>query len=258
MNTSRDILIALVIKYKGKWDGIMTAVSLREHPEDEFLQKVEMLKCRTVTLIDPEYPAALRHIVKPPFVLFYYGDLNLISNYYKNISVVGSRDCSKYGSSLTTEIAGDLAAKGYTIVSGMARGIDSIAHHAAIDRGGKTVAVLGCGIDYCYPVANAKLYEEIKKNHLLISEYPGNDEPEPSNFPIRNRIIAGLSKTLIVTEAKYQSGSMTTALLALNGNSDVMCLPYPAGQRSECNRLISNGAILIENADDVLKEMSRY
>ena len=258
MNTSRELLIALVIKYKGKWDDIMTAVSLRQHPEDEFLEKANQLKCSTVTLLDPEYPSALRHIVKPPFVLFYYGNLNLISDYYKNISVVGSRDCSKYGSTKTTEIAGDLAAKGFTIVSGMAIGIDTIAHKAAIDRGGNTVAVLGCGIDYCYPPSNYKLYQLLKKKHLILSEYPGNEEPIPSNFPIRNRIIAGLSKTLVVTEAKYQSGSMTTALLAINGNSDVMCLPYPAGERSECNRLISNGAILIENAEDIINEMSHY
>ena len=255
---SREALIALVIKYKGKWDDVMNAVSLREHPEDEFVQKAQTLKCKTVTLLDAEYPHTLRSVVKPPFVLFYYGDLSIICDYYKNVSVVGSRDCSEYGAKMTTEIAGDLAEKGYVIVSGMAIGIDSIAHTAAIDRGGKTVAVLGSGIDYCYPKRNLRLYEIIKEKHLLISEFPGNEEPSPENFPIRNRIIAGLSKTLVVTEAKYNSGSLTTALLALNGNADVMCVPYPAGQKSECNRLISNGAILIENADDVVKEMSEY
>lgn len=255
---SRDLLIALVIKYKGKWEDIMTAVSGREEIEDEFFARVKQLKCKTVTLLDPEYPQPLRSIHKPPFVLFYYGDLNLISDYYKNISVVGSRECSKYGSSMTTQIVGGLARQGYVIVSGMAIGIDSIAHQAALDNNGKTVAILGSGIDYCYPKSNQRLYDEIKNKHLLISEFPEDIPPEPSNFPIRNRIIAGLSKTLLVTEAKYHSGSLTTALLAMNGNSDVMCLPYPAGEKSECNRLIANGAILVESAEDVIKEMSQY
>lgn len=255
---SRDILVGLVIKYKAKWVDVMKAISQRERPDDEYILKAQQLQCKTVTLLDPEYPSTLRLVLKPPFVLFYYGDLSIISDYYKNISIVGSRDCSEYGERKTKEIAGDLAEKGYVIISGMARGIDSIAHKAAIDRGGKTVAILGCGIEYCYPKQNAKLYKEVKENHLLISEYPGNEPPAPENFPIRNRIIAGLSKTLVVTEAKYQSGSLTTALLALDGNADVMCLPYPADQKSECNRLIMNGALLAENAEDVIKQMSDY
>ncbi len=254
----RNLLIALVIKHKGRWDDIRKAVSQMEEPEEDYLKLATSLKCKTVTLLDQEYPLFLRSIQKPPFVLFYYGDLNIISNYKKNISIVGSRECSKYGTKMTTEIAGDLAEKEYVIVSGMARGIDSIAHKAAIDRGGKTVAVLGCGIDYCYPPSSAKLYEEIKKNNLLVSEYPLDEPPAPENFPIRNRIIAGLSKSLIVTEAKYQSGSLITALLALEGNSDVMCVPYPADVKSECNRLIMNGALLVENADDVINQMSDY
>ncbi len=254
----RNLLISLVIKYKGRWDDIRRAVSQMEEPEEEYLKLVESLKCKTVTLIDQEYPFYLRSIQKPPFVLFYYGDLNILSDYKKNISIVGSRECSKYGAKMTAEIAGDLAEKGYVIISGMARGIDSIAHKAAMDRGGKTVAILGCGIDYCYPPSSAKIYAEIKKNHLLISEYPLNEPPSPENFPIRNRIIAGLSKSLIVTEAKYQSGSLITALLALEGNSDVMCVPYPADVKSECNRLIMNGALLVENAEDVIEQMSVY
>ena len=255
---SRIILIAIVIQHKSKWDEVMEAVKRREKPDDQYIEMAKNLKCNAITLIDPEYPVTLRSVIKPPFVLFYYGDLNIISDYYKNVSIVGSRDCSEYGSSKTEEIAGDLAERGYTIISGMARGIDSIAHKAAIAKGGKTVAILGSGIDCCYPTSNKLLYKEIKENHLLISEYYGNMAPSPENFPIRNRIIAGLSKTLIVTEAKYQSGSLTTALLALDGNADVMCLPYPADQESECNRLIMNGALLIENADDVVNQMSVY
>lgn len=254
--TSREILIALVIQYKGDWKDILRAVQKVEKPEDQFIEQARNLKCGVITLLDPEYPTFLRSCQQSPFALFYYGDINLVADATKNVSIVGSRAYSEYGEIHTREIAGDLAERGYNIVSGLAKGIDTIAHKAAIDRGGKTIAVLGCGIDFCYPATNAKLYAKIKKDHLLLSEYPGNLEPMPYYFPHRNRIVAALSNTLVVTEAKYQSGSLTTALFALEGNSDVMCLPYPAGELSECNRLIQNGACLVENADDVEKFMT--
>ncbi|MBO4856625.1 MAG: DNA-processing protein DprA [Bacilli bacterium] len=255
---SREAIIALVIKYNAQWDDVMHALTKREEPEEEYYLQYKKMKCNVVTILDPEYPVQLKHVVKPPLALFYYGDLNILSNYYNNISVVGSRDCSEYGERITTEIAGDLAAKGYVIVSGLAKGIDATAHKAAIDRGGKTVAVLGTGIDHCYPSENLKLYWKIKKDHLLISEYPRNASPEQEPFPYRNRLIAGLSKTLVVTEAKYQSGSLITVTFALNGNADVMCVPHRAGEQSECNRLIMKGAIMVENANDVIEEMSKY
>lgn len=255
---SREAVIALVIKYNGIWDEVIKALNEREEPEEEYYLQYKKMKCNVVTILDPDYPQQLRHVVKPPLALFYYGDLSVASNYYKNVSVVGSRKCSEYGERITKEIAGDLADKGYVIVSGMAKGIDSFAHQAAIDRGGKTVAILGTGIDYCYPSENLKLYEKIKKNHLLISEYPRNVPPEHDPFPYRNRLIAGLSKTLLVTEAGPQSGSLITVTFALNTNSDVMCVPHQAGEHSECNRLIMNGAIMVESANDVIEEMSQY
>ena len=172
--------------------------------------------------------------------------------------MVGSRKHSDYGEKMTTDIGGDLAKRGYVIVSGLARGIDSIAHKAAIDSGGSTIAILGSGIDVCYPPENQDLYDEIKNNHLLISEYPNDVQPDSYRFPIRNRLIAGLSKTLVVTEASYCSGTLITAMLALQGNTDVMCVPYEAGRQSECNRLISHGAYLVESADDVIEQMSPY
>jgi DNA processing protein len=172
--------------------------------------------------------------------------------------MVGSRNYSAYGEKMTRSIASGLAQAGYVIVSGMAIGIDTIAQNEAIENGGGTVAVLGSGIDYCYPARNKKLYEHLKNYHLVISEYPGDIVPESRFFPIRNRIIAGISKTLVITEAEPLSGTSTTAALALNGNTDVMCVPYLAGSHSECNRLIAAGATLVEEVEDVINNMSRY
>ena len=254
----RQTLIAYSIKYGGDWNKIFKAMKAREEIEECYYQAADTLKCKTLTLLDSDYPDHLKQVYKPPIVLYYYGDLSLIRDYRKSISVVGSRNCSDYGVNMTKSIAGELAAMGYVIISGLARGIDSVAHQAAIESGGKTVAILGCGIDNCYPEENESLCDYLKENHLVISEYPGFTPPQAYHFPIRNRLIAGLSKTLVVTEASYNSGSLVTALLALRGNSDVMCVPHEAGKNSECNRLINNGAALVESAKDVIEQMSPF
>lgn len=255
---SNTCVIALSLKYKGDWNQIYRAMVQHEQPEQIYVDQVQQLKCNVVTLLDLSYPQQLRNVEKPPFVLYYYGDLSLISNYHNNVSIVGSRNNSSYGERMTNQISSGLAEKGFTIISGMAIGIDSIAHRACVFNKGKTCAVLGSGIDYCYPETNRNLYDEIRQNHLIISEYPLNTSPSPENFPIRNRIIAGLSKTLVVTEAGHRSGSLITAMLALRGNTDVMCVPYPADVESECNQLIKAGACLVENANDVISQMSDF
>ena len=256
--TARNKIIAMSIKYSGNWTKIYNAICRREIVEDVYCKQAESLTCGTITLLDADYPEHLKHVKDPPIVLYYYGDKSLLENYQTNISVVGSRDHSDYGKKMTEEIVGELSRRGHTIVSGLAIGIDSIAHNEAINNGGKTIAVLPGGIDYCYPPSHKNLYELIKKEHLLISEIPGGTAPEPFSFLVRNRIIAGLSKTLLVTEAHPMSGTTTTVLLALEGDSEVMCVPYPAGENSECNRLIMNGAYLVENADDVEDQMAKY
>ena len=144
-------------------------------------------------------------------------------------------------------------AKEYTVVSGLAIGTDTLVHQTTIDVGGKTIAVLGSGIDYCYPVRNKELYEEIKRNHLVISEYPGDLMPSEISFPRRNRIIAMISKGLIVTEAYARSGTLTTVMFALQYSKTVMCVPYRAGLGSECNRLISEGAFLVEDGKTAIE-----
>ena len=258
MHNSKDSLIALSLKHQGNWDKIYKDLIARNMPEDCYFDRVNQLECGVITMLDSSYPEQLKHITKPPFVLYYYGDLSMLQEYGKNISIVGSRNNSEYGQKITEELAGGLAEKGFTIVSGLALGIDAIAHRAAIDNSGKTVAVLGCGIDNFYLKTNEELYRLMKEQYLVISEYPEDTLPSPEFFPIRNRIIAGLSKTLIVTEAGHHSGSIITALLALQGNADVMCVPHPAGQFSECNRLIMNGAFLVESVDDVINQMSSF
>ena len=258
MHNSKDSLIALSLKHQGNWDKMYKDLVAHKMPEDYFFDKVNNLECGVITMLDSGYPEQLKHVPKPPFVLYYYGNYSMLQEYRKNISVVGSRNNSEYGQKVTEELAGGLAEKGYTIVSGLALGIDAIAHQAAIDKGGRTVAVLGCGIDNFYLKTNEELFNLMKEQYLVISEYPEDTIPSPEHFPIRNRIIAGLSKTLIVTEASHHSGSIITALLALQGNADVMCVPYPAGQFSECNRLIMNGAILVESVDDVIDQMSPF
>ena len=258
MHDARDILIALAIKHKGNWNSIYRDASRNEIPEEYYFEQVRNMSCQAVTMIDPHYPHFLKAVFKAPFVLFYYGDLSIISDYQHNISVVGSRLNSEYGERITKEIVSGLAEKGYSIISGMAIGIDTIAHWACINAGSKTCAILGCGIDFCYPSSNEDLYKLLKQNHLVISEYPGTTAPSPEYFPIRNRLIAGLSKTLVLTEAGYKSGSLITASLALRGNSDVMCVPTQAGNESACNRLIMCGAYLVESAEDVLNQMQPF
>lgn len=259
---AEEIIAAMAVKYGGDWENIMCGLTSRsrlkreyeesgKHWDDEvelgpYLDIIRKSDYKYVTILSDLYPKAMKQQYMPPFVLFYYGDISLLSNVYNNAAVVGSRECSEYGQRMTKEIVTDLCKK-YTIVSGMALGIDTVAHETAIENGGKTIAVLGTGIDYCYPRSNRRLYEEIKKNHLIISEYPGNMVTDFGSFPRRNRIIAMISRGLVVTEAYEHSGTLTTVMFALQCSRAVLCVPYPAGLGSECNRLISEGAFLIEN-----------
>ncbi len=272
---SEEIVAALAVKYGGDWENIMCALNnrstLKQEMEEDgkvwddeaelgpYLEILKNSKYKYVTVLSDDYPRILKNQYMPPFVIFYYGDLSLLQNISNNVAVVGSRECTEYGKKMTELIVKDVC-KDFTIVSGMAIGVDTIAHETAIRNGGKTIAVLGSGIDYCYPRRNRLLYEEIKHNHLVISEYPGEIIPTEVNFPRRNRIIAMISKGLIVTEAYARSGTLTTVMFALQCSRTVMCVPYQAGLGSECNRLIIDGAYLIEDgkmASEILKSESR-
>jgi len=258
MITGRDVVIYFAVKYAGDWAKIYEAMQKRESfLEEDVVSAVASLRCKVVTIIDDAYPTGLKKIYKPPFALFYYGNLDLAYDTDKALAVVGSRDSGPYGIKMTTQITTQLAKAGLTIVSGLARGIDATAHWASINAGGSTIAVLGSGIDQCYPKENRELYTLIKNDHLLLSEYPGETSPDKEHFPWRNRIIAALSKGVFVSEAHKRSGTLITVGYALYLGREVFVLPHPADSDTSCNQLIKDGAVLVESAQDILDELNQ-
>lgn len=256
MLSSRQILIALSIKHNGVWQDIYSDIQNRITENlDKYYAKYEKCNFSAVTILDEaDYPKAFREIYMPPFVLFYYGDISLLSDPDNCVSVIGSRNPSNYGEEMTRKLVHKLSKK-YVIVSGMAKGIDGIAHECALLNKGKTVAFLGSGVDYCYPNENTEIYEKMKNESLVISEYFGDTAPSTGHFPLRNRLIAAASKVTLVTEAKKQSGSSITAAYALSFGRTVMACPANADSNSSCNSLIKEGAALVETAEDVIEEM---
>ena len=248
---SREILLYYAIKFKGDWGKIFDAIETKkEIDEKDFEKVISKNKNNYITLLDPEYPESLKRSYRPPFVLFYYGDISLLGDNNNKIAVVGSRKNSKYGKQMTETLVKGIS-KDFVIVSGLALGIDAIAHRSAIESDGKTIAVLGNGINFHYLEENKDIYEECKKNHLVISEYPDLEPPRPDCFPVRNRIIAGLCSSLLVTEGKMHSGTQITALLMVQKSGDVCCVPARAGEDSICNHLIKEGAYLVETPEDI-------
>ena len=249
---AREILISLAIKFAGDWDLIYRSLKEKKYYEDEseVLRNNQNLKCKAVTIMDPEYPLQLQKVARPPFVLFYEGDISIIQKTKNCIGVIGAREPTDYGIENTIHLVGRLPNR-VVVVSGLARGIDAIAHKSAIKSFHKTVAVLGSGIDVCYPFSNLELFEEIREKHLLISEYPPGVSPDPTRFPARNRIVAGLSKAILVTEASRISGTMITVGVAVNLGIDVLCVPSSNLGNSGTNYCIKQGAFLVETSDDV-------
>jgi len=218
------------------------------------LELISKNKINIITYQDKFYPEKLLNIYDRPPYIYVRGTLN---DQDINIAVVGSRQASAYGNYTTERISRELAQRGITVVSGMARGIDSAAHRGAISGRGRTLAVLGSGLDVIYPPENKKLYFEIIENGAVISEYPMGTTPRPSNFPARNRIISGMSYGVVIVEAGEKSGSLITARLALEQGREVFAVPGSidsAGSRGT-NKLIKQGAKLIENTDDILEEI---
>lgn len=251
---SREILIYFALKYDGDYQKILNAIKAREKINDLDYQTQfsERNPIQAITIVDHDYPHAFKCIPNPPLVVFYKGDVSLLNNLDKAIAVIGAREYSDYGKEYTFKIVADLVKEGFLVVSGMARGIDGFAHEAALEGGGKTIAVLGSGIDYPYPLSNKDLYNEISQNGLIISEYPGALKPEPEFFKFRNRLVAALSRGLFIVEAKYRSGTIITASYALERGSDIFCLPERAGSESGTNKLIKDGAYLVESAADII------
>ncbi len=218
---------------------------------EEFLNKIHDKKISFTIYGDDDYPKDLMNLYMPPAIIYYKGDLNLVKT--ETAAIVGSRKCSYYGSAITKSISNYLSLMNITIVSGAARGIDSIAHRVAIEKHNKTIAVLGCGIDIYYPMENKKLIDKIAEDGLVISEFPLGYPPFPKNFPQRNRIISALSKLIIITEATEKSGSLYTATFALELGKDVMVVPGNVTENNYkgCNNLIKEGSLMYTSKDDL-------
>ncbi len=231
----------------------LTSPSTLERAEKD-IEKLHRKKYTILTFEDRNYPAFLRETFDPPCVLYCAGNIKTLGE--PSVSIVGARRPTPYGRAVAEKLAFDLASRGMVIVSGLARGIDSIAHWGAL-RGGKTVAVLGSGLDVIYPKENRKLFEKIVETGAVTTEFPLKSSPLGYHFPMRNRIISGLSLAVVVVEATKHSGSLITARLALEQNREVMAVPgnTTSNLSSGTNWLVKTGAKLVEGWEDVAEEL---
>ena len=255
MLKARDTLIYFSCKYEGDYHLIIKALRTKEKiVEEDYVKYEKSLEGLTIiTIIDSDYPEVFKTINHPPIVLFLKGDASLLNKLERSIAVIGTREFSEYGKQVTLNIVKDLVREDFVIVSGMARGIDRFAHEAVLDNGGKTIAILGSGINNPYPASNKDIYKRIAETGLIISEYANMTKPQPDFFKFRNRIVAALSNGVLITEAKYRSGTLITVGFALERGCDIYCVPERVGVESGCNRLIKDGAYLVEHAGDIIK-----
>jgi DNA processing protein len=228
-----------------------------KHPlrEPVMRRRVAELRTSVVTRVDAEYPAMLREIADPPLALHYRGQLSLLSK--PGVAIVGSRRASPYAINVAEHLAGKLASIGIAVVSGLARGIDGAAHTATLEAQGKTIAVLGTGIDIIYPRAHTRLFKRIETDGLIVTEFPPASPPKPEHFPIRNRVISGLTHGTVVVEATSKSGSLITARMAAEQGREVFAVPgsiFAAGSEGT-HRLIQFGAKLVHDVNDILEEL---
>lgn len=209
-----------------------------------------------ITLFDENYPKSLRFIHDPPVGLFIAGKLP--DDSFPKLSIIGSRDCTEYGRLAAEKFGRELAENDIVVVSGMARGLDSCGHIGALSGGGKTIAVLGCGVDVCYPPENRGLMKRITENGCCLSEYPPGAQPSRHFFPERNRIISGMSLGVIVIEAGEKSGTSITVNQAIDQGREVFALPGPIFSKasSGTNRMIQEGACLLQTTDDILNVLN--
>ena len=211
--------------------------------------------CGLLNWSDPEYPQALLQIYDPPVLLYVRGDAQILN--HAAISIVGTRRPTLYGTQMAERLGRDLASRGIVIVSGMARGIDAIGHQGALAANGLVIGVLGTGIDVCYPKENKKLFEKALERGAILSEFPTKTHPAPENFPIRNRIVAGMPLGVVIVEGAEYSGSLITARLAMEFGREVFGVPGNVTQAVSFapNLLIKQGAKLVTNAEDVIEEL---
>lgn len=221
--------------------------SLAAYNDDQAEIYVKRIKkqCQVISFFDDVYPEQLRQIYRPPLVLFAQGDINLLQQ--KIVTIVGSRMATSYSRSVLTKLVPHLVKKGWVIASGLAKGVDVMAHKAALTSEGKTIAVVGNGLNHFYPLSNYHVQEQIIRRGLILSEYLPDTPPRPFRFPQRNRILAGIAQKVVVTEAQEKSGSLITANLALQENRDIYAVPGPIDNELSAgpNKLIAAGAIPI-------------
>jgi len=223
-------------------------------PEERELELAMHKGIQIITMADETYPLLLHHIPDPPPLLYVSGHLEKAA---VNLAIVGSRNATGYGTTTAKQLSRDLAHKGLSIISGMARGIDTAAHHGAIEGKGNTIAVLGSGLDVVYPPENKTLFHKITENGAVISEFSFGTRPKPHNFPLRNRIICGMAVGTMVVEATIKSGSLITARLAAEQGREVFAVPgsIRSFKSAGTHRLLKQGAKLVENVNDVMEEL---
>ena len=223
---------------------------------DKEIETLEKIGAKIITFMDENYPQQLKNIYYPPLILYTLGEITEPDS--KSISVVGTRQTTDYGRTIANKIVSSLAKQNITIVSGLARGIDSVAHKTALKNGGRTIAIIGSGLDVIYPPENKYLFNQIIENGAVISEFTLGTKPDAQNFPKRNRIIAGFSLGTLVVETRLNGGAMQTAKYAIDQNREVFAIPgnLTSEQSVGTNSLIKkNGAKLVQDADDILVEL---
>jgi DNA processing protein len=216
---------------------------------------IRRIGCRVINCTEPEYPQSLLQIYDPPALLYVRGDASILN--MASLSIVGTRRPTVYGAQLAERMGRDLARRGLIVVSGLARGVDALSHKGATSVGGRAIGVLGTGIDVCYPKENRKLYEKVLERGAILSELPTGSHPAPENFPVRNRIVAGMPLGVVIVEGKQYSGSLITARLAMEFGREVFGVPGNVTQEMSFapNLLIKQGAKLVTSAEDVIEEL---
>ena len=222
------------------------------------IKRLQEQKVKVLTILDGAYPQRLKEIYLPPIVLFYRGNLSLVNQ--RAVAIVGSRDHSKYAKDCIHDLIPSLVKDDIVVISGLARGVDTLAHEETLKANGSTIAVIGSGLDVVYPLENSKLYDLIAKRGLILSEYPLQSRPLKFHFPYRNRIIAGLSHGVCVIEAKEKSGSLITANLALSENREVFAVPGSifSIHSKGTNSLIEAGACLVSSGETISKNLKYF
>ncbi len=250
---SQDELIG--IEGIGKWSAEKILKFDSEERLQEEIKKIKKYKVNIQLFNSDLYPQNLKSIYNPPILLYVRGNFFPLDNF--SIAIVGTRKASSYGKAVAETLAQQLAKRNITVVSGLAKGIDSYAHLGALKENGRTIAVLGCGVDICYPASNKELMERIVENGAVISEYPMGTPPEAGNFPLRNRIISGISLGVVIVEAGPRSGALITANFALEQGREVFAVPGNifSSKTKGTHSLIKQGAKLVESVDDILTEI---